>query len=328
MKSQKGITLVALVVTIIILIILAGVSINMMVGESGIITQAQRAAKDTANARVESEEQMNLLVDEMNKYMSGNGETEEGETTIQLSELKAGDYIKYDTGVESIGTIICRVLYPVNSAYGLQIISDKNIEEVTLGGDTFEEGRNSYNNAIENLNNKAEAYINTKYSLDARCVGSIPTVENQKFIEKDKGEETTVTLPIPVPEGKDSSTWWNPYVRPSGWESDDTRCYATDKNYLIDREQMENTNIWITDGTYWLASRRVRSAEDWCAFDICYCVNSDESFNGSRLCDVTRKGTIKGYSTTYGLRPCILLREDIQITGGDGKTEATAYTIE
>ena len=53
MRNQRGITLVALVVTIIILIILAGVSINMVVGDNGIITQAQRAARETAEEAVE-----------------------------------------------------------------------------------------------------------------------------------------------------------------------------------------------------------------------------------------------------------------------------------
>ena len=42
MKKQTGITLIALVITIIILIILAGVSINLVVGDNGIITTAKR----------------------------------------------------------------------------------------------------------------------------------------------------------------------------------------------------------------------------------------------------------------------------------------------
>ena len=39
-KKQNGITLIALVVTIIVLIILAGVSIAMLIGENGVISQA------------------------------------------------------------------------------------------------------------------------------------------------------------------------------------------------------------------------------------------------------------------------------------------------
>ena len=49
--SEPGITLIALVVTIIVLIILAGVSINMLVRENGIITKAQQAKKDTEQAQ-------------------------------------------------------------------------------------------------------------------------------------------------------------------------------------------------------------------------------------------------------------------------------------
>ena len=41
LKEQKGITLIALVVTIVVLLILAGVSISMLSGENGIIRQAQ-----------------------------------------------------------------------------------------------------------------------------------------------------------------------------------------------------------------------------------------------------------------------------------------------
>ena len=44
-KNSKGITLVALVVTIVVLLILAGVSINLVLGENGLITQAQEAKR-------------------------------------------------------------------------------------------------------------------------------------------------------------------------------------------------------------------------------------------------------------------------------------------
>ena len=49
-KKSKGITLISLVVTIIVLLILAGVSIAMLTGDNGIITQAQRAKDETDKA--------------------------------------------------------------------------------------------------------------------------------------------------------------------------------------------------------------------------------------------------------------------------------------
>ena len=47
MKRNNGITLIALVVTIVVLLILAGVSISMLTGENGIITQAQKAKEQS-----------------------------------------------------------------------------------------------------------------------------------------------------------------------------------------------------------------------------------------------------------------------------------------
>ena len=58
--KEKGITLIALVITIIVLLILAGVSISMLTGDNGILTQAQRAKEMTEAAS--EEEYIQLLV--------------------------------------------------------------------------------------------------------------------------------------------------------------------------------------------------------------------------------------------------------------------------
>ena len=47
MKSNKGITLVALVITIIVLLILAGVSISLVVGDNGVLTRASDSSAKT-----------------------------------------------------------------------------------------------------------------------------------------------------------------------------------------------------------------------------------------------------------------------------------------
>ena len=59
---NKGITLVALVVTIVVLLILAGVSINLVLGENGLINNAKEAKNKTTDATNEE----NYLV---NKYI-------------------------------------------------------------------------------------------------------------------------------------------------------------------------------------------------------------------------------------------------------------------
>jgi len=50
LKGQKGITLVALVVTIIVLIILAGISISLLLGQNGLLDKAKTAGNVQANA--------------------------------------------------------------------------------------------------------------------------------------------------------------------------------------------------------------------------------------------------------------------------------------
>ena len=52
MKEQKGITLIALVITIIVLLILAGISIAMLTGNNGLLTKANDAKSETSKAEV------------------------------------------------------------------------------------------------------------------------------------------------------------------------------------------------------------------------------------------------------------------------------------
>ena len=73
MKKNKGITLVALVVTIVVLLILAGVSINLVLGDNGIIAKAQEAETKSAEASQNDLKGMNGLVSEMEGALAGNG---------------------------------------------------------------------------------------------------------------------------------------------------------------------------------------------------------------------------------------------------------------
>ena len=55
MRNQKGITLIALVITIIVLLILAGVSIAMLTGDNGLLSRSQQSIKDNAIAGAKDE---------------------------------------------------------------------------------------------------------------------------------------------------------------------------------------------------------------------------------------------------------------------------------
>ena len=70
MRNQKGITLVALVVTIIVLIILTGISINLILGDNGIITIAKKARENTELAKIQEETELNEFYEQINNELS------------------------------------------------------------------------------------------------------------------------------------------------------------------------------------------------------------------------------------------------------------------
>ena len=68
-KFNRGITLVALVVTIVVLLILAGVSINLVLGENGLITQAKEAKSKTYEAKDSESKTMSEIEKYINDYV-------------------------------------------------------------------------------------------------------------------------------------------------------------------------------------------------------------------------------------------------------------------
>ena len=71
-RANKGITLIALVVTIVVLLILAGASIAMLTGDSGIIVQAKRARQE--NEKGEIKEELELKIADMKTTKAAKGE--------------------------------------------------------------------------------------------------------------------------------------------------------------------------------------------------------------------------------------------------------------
>ena len=105
MKKNKGITLVALVVTIVVLLILAGVSINLVLGNNGIIAKAKDAETKSAEASQNDLKGMSDLEDEMDKQL-GTYDPLKKIPTKTLEEAKV-DFVKEKTKVEfSDGNVI------------------------------------------------------------------------------------------------------------------------------------------------------------------------------------------------------------------------------
>ena len=58
-KKEKGITLVALVVTIVVLLILAGVSLSLVIGRQGLVGRAQNAQNTYDQGKANDQKDLN-----------------------------------------------------------------------------------------------------------------------------------------------------------------------------------------------------------------------------------------------------------------------------
>ena len=89
-KSTKGITLVALVITIVILLILSGISISALTN-TGLFGKAKEAKMASENAQKQESEKLDEYEKEMDQY---------GDNTLisnfNSGKIKVGDYIKYE----------------------------------------------------------------------------------------------------------------------------------------------------------------------------------------------------------------------------------------
>ena len=88
-KRNKGITLIALVVTIIVLLILAGVSINMLTGQNGILNRAAEAKDKTTDAQNQEELEMALSQMAMEYHLNGGADTFSDYIFAHEDDLKA-----------------------------------------------------------------------------------------------------------------------------------------------------------------------------------------------------------------------------------------------
>ncbi len=93
--KNKGITLIALVITIIVLLILAGITINLTIGEHGILIMAKQAGKNYQNAAEYEQGAIgNFFNEAQNIIAGGNGNgtgTNPGDTGRPTSVVELGD---------------------------------------------------------------------------------------------------------------------------------------------------------------------------------------------------------------------------------------------
>ncbi len=94
-QTQKGITLIALIITIIVLLILAGVTINLTLGENGIFKTAENAGKNYTQAEQEELEGLANFENTINNIIGGTGSG--SLTPVETEGLTPGKRYDQDT---------------------------------------------------------------------------------------------------------------------------------------------------------------------------------------------------------------------------------------
>ena len=137
-KRQKGITLISLVVTIVVLLILAGITISTVFSDNGIIKKAQEARNKTLEAVAQEHEDLNQLYNDLEAALNSIPEEpvipKPPEGAVQISEPS------WSNGTASVTITTSETGFTLQYQIGwvdeskwTNITSGKSISGLTLG---------------------------------------------------------------------------------------------------------------------------------------------------------------------------------------------------
>ena len=171
-KQEKGITLIALVVTIVVLLILAGVSISLVLNNNGVISKAKDARDQYAEAQTNEEKQLNEVSDWIKETVGDTtGGSSEYDPASEGVPIPAGFY--YVGGTKDSGLVISDSAEDKDSPYKGQ---------TTVGTDL--KGNQFVWIPVDNIAD----YKRTAYAGDSLSDYSEALPEDEKTsIEKNKG---------------------------------------------------------------------------------------------------------------------------------------------
>ena len=359
--ENKGITLIALVITIIILLILATISIQLLTN-TGLFQKANEAKDKTKNATENQAKTLNEYEDTMNEYLQG----ATGEMAEKLADkVKVGDYVKYEPDTASTDSILQELeTYSGSDANTTSTLTQEKdlnwrvldiqngqvrlISEIPTISKIELKGFNGYNNAIKLLDNACNVlYNNSKLANKVQNlkIEDITNYINEKDYSKFKTEYGSTNFPISkyypniLKKKKNQKgnklgiSQQDEYIK----QTEETEADELELKYTYWEKEMNESDftnskyyeLFIKKGennykNYWISSRCLTINSDL----GCYFVREVE--NGSVKAD-DLCGT-SGYQLplSYAFRPVVILNSNVQIdnqNSGDGSTAEQAYAI-
>ena len=270
LKTQKGITLIALVVTIVVLLILAGVTISLLLDENGIIAKSKDARTETRVSQIEDEVGMWKQHNFINKESNQAQESADTMLANLISrKLLTEEEIDRDQELITIkkkdGTVITEISYgnvtinisktPATEKSGAVLLKVDSVEGLNSLTMTNEEELNTFINSITSLSEERKKEIIKKLEpvrINAEFgETNLTSFEEALVWHKEKGNITEAT----------EETFWN-YVESNGGIDEyvlndiGPGCFDEDTEtlnlYIITNPLDETSNEYIAteNGTY------------------------------------------------------------------------------
>ena len=345
-RKIKGITLIALVVTIIILLILAGVALSLTVGDNGLFRRAQNAADTWQMAEQNEQSEMDNI-----SYI------------IDRQKLKIGDYVEYTPTPKESYNLLSTASGTTNNQ---EIVQDTSLTwqiininyndgsvELISSRDTSQmvslKGALGYNNGVFILNDICKnLYSNSELGINARCI-NVSDIENKMSAEglgaRDNAKSSAnikygntktynkdLSYPVLYAQENGSGIGSNEIKQDGIGVNDNFYDEATtdtvqETNMLTVKQTLyslsdipesyfkDNTFyniIFKTEGNFWLASRTHSSAEEYASFGIRLIYHDRMDAHGIYNSDNVT------FLRSCALRPIITLTSKIKLDNGDG----------
>lgn len=186
-KKAKGITLIALVITIVIVLILAGISMSFVLGKNGIITKAQEAREKTEEAKANEEKDFAGWTDSTDKILNDNQNDDDDDYDNGMAK-----YFTYTVNEDTREATVTGVKdeyatwdYYLNRK-GLKAIVDegKSIQEVIIPKKIEYNGKKY---TVTQIGNRAFA------SMTQGCITSLMMPNTIKIIDDESFKNQQIT---------------------------------------------------------------------------------------------------------------------------------------
>ena len=258
MKKQRGITLIALVITIMVIVILAGVTLNLTVGENGIFSKAKYAKEKYINEEYTEQEQLN----ELYAYLA-----KDSQLPNNTKDTEAGTQVKlpsswYSTTSAYISTKDGTTVKKAIKSSSVDAIATGNGETIPVPKGFYYVGGTKQSGVVissdERDKNKYAGVENVPAGAVYNSDGTVKTYTDEEYKKLSDDEKKVVILGdqfvwIPVTTEEYTKTNWGDIYNYVTWEKQTNTAELPQiqkyEGFYIGRYEAGTSQITISNGT-------------------------------------------------------------------------------